>query len=251
MTTYTSRGVPQAEESDPANIADRVNAVADVVHDRPGVSPLTTAQRNALAGAELWPGRVIFNTTTQAHEIYRSDFAEWHEGLEAPGSVKEWPSATIPAGWRKHDGAALSRTTYAALFARIGTTYGAGDGSTTFNLPNRSGRFALGVNGPHPLGQTGGAETHTLTVAEMPAHNHGGATGGQSASHTHGSAVSTTTGFGTAGNGNYSLPASNATNGIQTGTASNDHTHGVNTQGGGGAHNNMPPFVATNVLIKI
>ena len=77
MTTYTSRNVPMAEDTDAADIAARVNPVAQLHHDRPGVSALTTVQRDALAGSELWPGRVIFNTTTQAFEVWRSDYAEY------------------------------------------------------------------------------------------------------------------------------------------------------------------------------
>lgn len=249
MTTFTSRGVPMAEGSDAADIAGRVNPVAQIVHDRPGVSAFTTAQRNALAGSDLWAGRVIFNTTTQAHEVYRSDLDEWHEGLEAPGSIKEWAPGVVPAGWRKADGAALSRTTYAALFARIGTTFGAGDGATTFNLPNRAGRFGLGVNGSHPLGQTGGAETHVLTVDEMPSHNHGVNDPG----HTHQQTIDATYNPATGGfatlYGQNNTGANGAASGFRTGSSGT----GISTQnkGGGQAHNNMPPFLATNVLIKI
>lgn len=59
----------------------------------------------------------------------------------AAGDVKFWPASSAPAGWLKANGAAVSRTTYAALFLVIGTTYGAGDGSTTFNVPDLRGEF--------------------------------------------------------------------------------------------------------------
>lgn len=62
----------------------------------------------------------------------------------ACGDVKYWPTASAPAGWLKANGAAVSRTTYAALFAVIGTTFGAGDGSATFNLPDLRGEFIRG-----------------------------------------------------------------------------------------------------------
>jgi microcystin-dependent protein len=111
-----------------------------------------------------------------------------------------YAGATPPTGWLACDGAAVSRSTYAALFALIGTTYGAGDGSTTFNLPNLYGRFPLGGTA---LGQLGGAASHTHGITD---HYHGN-TGGPSdlrtnipgggganagsATHTHGTTWST------------------------------------------------------------
>lgn len=80
------------------------------------------------------------------------------------GAIIEWPSDTVPAGYLLCDGSAVSRTTYADLFAVIGTTYGVGDGSTTFNLPNRQQKFGLGkaASGTGAtLGETGGAIDHT------------------------------------------------------------------------------------------
>ena len=81
-----------------------------------------------------------------------------------------------PGNWILCNGQSVSRTTYSALYAAIGVTYGAGDGSTTFNLPNFTDRMPRGQNTP---GVTGGAATHTITSAEMPSHQHG------LASHTH------------------------------------------------------------------
>lgn len=77
MTTYTSRGVPMAEGTDPADIAARVNAVANIVHDRPGVSPLTTTERDALSGSSLWDGRVILNTTLDQLQRYDLGVTGW------------------------------------------------------------------------------------------------------------------------------------------------------------------------------
>ena len=95
------------------------------------------------------------------------------EALPA-GSIIEWGGATAPANWLIADGSAVSRTTYASLFAAIGTTFGAGDGSTTFNLPDMRGRVPVGKNGGTfgTLGATGGAETVALTLAQMPGHSH-------------------------------------------------------------------------------
>ncbi len=89
-----------------------------------------------------------------------------------PGAIVPFAGGDVPEGWLACDGSAVSRTGYAALFGTIGTTWGKGDGSTTFNLPDLRGRFPLGSSGSYAIGATGGEETHTLTPAEMPAHSH-------------------------------------------------------------------------------
>jgi microcystin-dependent protein len=106
-------------------------------------------------------------------------------GSRLVGEVAAYAGATAPSGWLLCFGQAISRTTYAALFALVGTTYGAGDGSTTFNVPDLRGRVVAGqddmggtsanrltgasggVDGD-VLGGTGGAEQHTLTMPELP-----------------------------------------------------------------------------------
>ena len=86
------------------------------------------------------------------------------------GVIQMYAGSIAPSGWLICNGQAVSRTTYAALYAVIGTIYGAGDGSTTFNVPNLVNRT---VRGSNSLGKTGGADTVTLTTAQMPAHSHG------------------------------------------------------------------------------
>ena len=99
------------------------------------------------------------------------------ESSPQPGEIKAWPISNIPDGWLLCDGSEISRTTYLPLFIAIGTTYGIGDGTTTFNLPNLSGKVVNGSgNGvgltSRTLGETGGEEEHILLQEEMPAHNH-------------------------------------------------------------------------------
>lgn len=93
-----------------------------------------------------------------------------------PGEVTAYAGSSTPSGWLACDGSAVSRTTYAALFAAIGTVYGVGNGSTTFNVPNLNGRVVVGQDPLqtefNALGETGGAKTHTLTVDQMPSHTH-------------------------------------------------------------------------------
>lgn len=91
-----------------------------------------------------------------------------------PGFTGHTASSTAPPGWLIRDGAAVSRTTYAALFAAIGTTYGSGDGSTTFNVPDARGRADVGIDGGtnrlpgYVLANTGGTATNTLSQANLP-----------------------------------------------------------------------------------
>jgi len=95
----------------------------------------------------------------------------------------------IPAGWIICDGSAVSRSTYAKLFTVVGTIYGSGNGTTTFNLPNMQSRFPMGVGvgGGNYLGNLGGNTTKTLGVTEIPAHTHdvASSTTGAGGGHSH------------------------------------------------------------------
>lgn len=92
------------------------------------------------------------------------------------GAIIPFGSDTIPENWLLCNGQAVSRTDYQQLFNTIGTTFGQGDGFTTFNLPNLQGKVVVGKNDNDTdfdtLGETGGEKKHTLTIAEMPNHNH-------------------------------------------------------------------------------
>ena len=85
------------------------------------------------------------------------------------GTIKPWGKATAPNGYLLCDGSAVSRTTYADLFAVISTTYGTGDNSTTFNVPDLQGKFPQGKSGTTSLAGTGGANTVTVTVTNNQA----------------------------------------------------------------------------------
>lgn len=90
----------------------------------------------------------------------------------AAGFVQVYVGSTPPPGWMFCTGAAISRTTYAELFSVIGTTFGIGDGSTTFNLPDYRGRAIFGMDSSQSefstLGKTGGSKTHTIAFADLP-----------------------------------------------------------------------------------
>ena len=99
------------------------------------------------------------------------------------GSVLMWGGATAPSGYLLCQGQAVSRTTYSSLFAIIGTTFGAGDGSTTFNLPDLQGAFPLGKSGSYALGATGGSADQTTLIQHQHADTFAVSNG--AASHTH------------------------------------------------------------------
>ena len=163
------------------------------------------------------------------------------------GTILPTVATSAPAGWLLCDGSAVSRTTYANLFTLVGTTFGAGNGSTTFNLPDLRGRAIIGVGQGSGLtnrtrGQTGGAETHQLGTTEIPAHQHYTFN-----TDSTGSGSPNVTAANTAVRDNST--SSNATYTIH-GTA-NAATVGLSSNTGGGtAHNNMQPFMALSYIIR-
>jgi microcystin-dependent protein len=192
-----------------------------------------------------------------------------HEGnddrlLTPLGIVVPFAGSSAPTYWLLCYGQAVSRTTYADLFAVIGTTYGSGDGSTTFNLPDLRGRVAAGkddmggssanrltdqsggLNGD-TLGDTGGAETHTLTEAELAAHDHTAATtsdGSHTHTYTKASIFQQTS---APGSGAYTCTTATDNTGSD---GAHDHDVTVDNAGGGGAHNNVQPTIILNYIIR-
>lgn len=143
------------------------------------------------------------------------------------GAVVSFGVVSPPTGFLACDGSAVSRTTYAALFAVCGTVYGVGDGSTTFNLPNLQTKIVMGHSGSgdyYYMGDTGGEATHQLTAAELPAHNHGITFA--SASSKYGTFAASSQEVGTSGSG----------------------TSG--STGGDSVHDNMPPYILLKWGIK-
>lgn len=143
------------------------------------------------------------------------------------GIVIPYSAAAAPTGWLICDGTAQSRTTYSALFAVIGTTYGVGDGSTTFNLPNAKSKVIVGYDSGqtlfNTLAKTGGELSHVLSSTEMPSHSHTITAGSD--------------------NGNSGYMGVNATN-------NTDHSTVTGSTGGGFAHNNVQPYLTLNYIIK-
>jgi microcystin-dependent protein len=146
------------------------------------------------------------------------------------GVISMWGTGTAPTGWLLCDGSAVNRTTYAALFAVISTTFGVGDGSTTFNLPNYTNRMPYGAT----IGTTGGTAD-----AVVVSHTHGITDSG----HNHSvfsSAGVTFFAQGSSGNAaNYGGTTGTSTTGIS-----------VNTAGVSGTNQNLPPYLGINFIIK-
>lgn len=182
--------------------------------------------------------------------------------LTPTGLIAPFGGAAAPGGWLLCDGAAVSRTTYAALFAVLGTTYGAGNGTTTFNLPDTKGRSLVGVDSAalrnpdnNLRGQSAGAALVALSVGQLPSHQHTGNTGG-GGDHNHASNTAGQTVF-TAGSTN--TLTDNRGGGFQqvtwgnTVTSTNgNHGHSFLTDatGSNSAHENRPPYLVVNHIIK-
>jgi hypothetical protein len=155
--------------------------------------------------------------------------------LVPAGSVMAFAGSTAPEGWLLCDGRStgILRTTYANLFAVLGTTYGSGDGSTTFNLPDMRSRMPVGAGAgtgltSRALATTGGAESVVIASGNLPththsiAHDHASATSeAQSVDHVHSVDPPNTTSTGTSVNHTHGVDPANTTSGGQN----NDHYH--------------------------
>jgi microcystin-dependent protein len=194
---------------------------------------------------------------------------EWKTLLLTPaGVISQFAGSAAPTGYLLCTGQSVSTTTYADLFAVIGYTYG-GSGSS-FTIPNLQNRVPVGKGADaefDTLGETGGAKTHTLTTAEMPSHTHTQNSHNHtqdSHNHTQNShshsfpynvAVQSSFGdralaLGSPGFGSVTTTGgTTATN--QATTATNQATTATNQNtGGGGAHNNLQPYIVVNYIIK-
>ena len=181
-------------------------------------------------------GRMYYNAGTLGSPVW--------EGADVPvGTINMYAGGVgdVPNGWLLCNGGAVSRTTYAQLFAVLDTEYGVGDGSTTFNVPDfvTTNKFPRAATNDAGRGSTGGESTHTLSTSEMPSHTHGVNDSG----HTHGggaSAVTASAYFGVNNDVRSQANTSSATTGI-----SNQNT------GGGGAHENKPPYLDVHFIIAV
>ncbi len=178
-----------------------------------------------------FPGEIELATLTEIHtqlDATRavSPYSLAQRQFMPIGAILMWGglrAGNPPARWNRCLGQSALRTDYPELYALIGTTYGQGDTpGTTFAFPDLTARFPLGASVARDSGVVGGEENHTLTIAEMPAHN-----------HTSNAARAITGNF--AGGGNSNSPNGNAT---------------IDNTGGGGAHNNMPPYQTVMFIIR-
>jgi microcystin-dependent protein len=158
--------------------------------------------------------------------LSQRDRRQSFDNIHKTGDLRLTARATVDFGWLACEGQAVSRVQYPALFAEIGTTWGVGNGSTTFNLPDYRERVPVGAGAGTALGSKGGEATHKLTVGELAKHSH------TSTGYFHG--IGTDGSIQNAGGGTYPFDSNMATA----------------EEGGGEPHNNLQPYTVCNVWVK-
>jgi microcystin-dependent protein len=245
-----------SQTADLLNITNSSNTtLAKVAADGDLTCVDVTASGNAavtgtLSAAATTASSLTVNGATQVNgDLTVTGTATITGGISAlpPGAVVPYAGVDTNTltGFLVCDGTAVSRTTYSTLFDIIGETYGAGDGFTTFNLPNLENRVPVGVTPSKGLGTTGGSETHALTESEMPRHEH---------------SITGTRTFVNNINVENSTEQGNASPNVQSITfttasvgATTTHTGGSgsgNSDEDGIAHNIMQPYIALKYIIK-
>ena len=197
-------------------------------------------QLNGSAGTS---GQILTSQGSGADPIWSTSFLS--------GMLMMWTTGTAPSGWLLCNGGAVSRTTYSALFAVIGTTFGSGDGSTTFNLPDYRDRMPIGAGTTYSIAGTGGSKdaivvSHTHTVS---------GTTGSGGSHNHtidgqDNSAAPNGLTGELGNvENYGYGGASRTTSTHSG-----HTHSfsgtTSSSGSSGTNANLPPYIGIQFIIK-
>jgi len=244
--TITAASVAISGTLSAGSISGPTGGITAATYPHQGSPPATPAAGNS----------TIYFDNAGNPVIKKSDGSIVHLGVP-PGTIAFTGGSTADVGWALLDGAAISRTTYPALFARYGTTFGAGNGSTTFNLPDIRGRVIAGkdnmggvsadrlvgsgsVNGDI-LGSVGGFEVHVLLPGEMPVHTHGVTDPG----HIH--SVGLRTDYASTG----------STGGMNSGGGSSQNTVSATTgitiqnAGANGGHPNIQPTIVLNAQVKL
>ena len=235
--------------------------VADIDEDYSKIEVITTSTlptTNLFQGRTCWYQSELYIYLTGGWRKY-ADYIVGiaGESIELAGSIKLWAGVNAPTGWRLCDGAAVSRTTYATLFSRIGTTYGNGDGSTTFNIPDFRDRTAIGVSATKTIGSTGGSadavvvqHSHTATVTD-PGHNH--VPGANDADNVYNQALQKANPavFTNINNDTVAYPQPDVVTSGPIIKATTGITVGITNQGVSGAGRNLPPYTTVNWIIKM
>jgi microcystin-dependent protein len=218
--------------------------------------------------ADRWFGIKVSDATEMVprQKIASVAYALHAENGVPSGTVVAFAGQNPPAGWLLCNGQAVSRTEYPALFAAVGVSFGNGDGSTTFNVPDLQARFPLAAGPGHPFGSSGGSESknlqhahstagHPLSSNEMPAHTHGVNDPGHSHTESKVSIYAPGTKTLAAGDDkdNYSdyQTSVNATGiSIQNSGGGGAHNHGNTGNGLSTTQDVMNPYLVVNYIIK-
>jgi microcystin-dependent protein len=224
-------------------VADAVNGIGDGSEALANVAVTGGAINGAIIGGSNAVAGTFSTLTANTANI-----TNYTGGGRAPtGSLTMWAGAVAspPTGWLACNGANVSRSTYSALFAVVGTSFGIGDNSTTFGLPNLLNKFPVGAGDTYALAATGGSAN-----AVVVSHTHTATSTVTDPGHTHG--INRAEGY----NAGVSNRVANASPNEPFVGSTNSNTTGItvattnSTEGSSATNANLPPYVAVGFIIK-